>query len=406
MTSLPKWDNGVTTHSYGLQGHTVNYGQFIRGRRSGLITSVTNRRNPKGGGYIGVGPFFVVKEEFSTKDFPLSFVHDDNRLTTTIVPARAPGVIPPVFPHGSYADQVAFASDKFAKGYKLTRPDKEGASVGVFIAELARDGLPSLPLRLLSRVRTLKSAGSEYLNVAFGWKPLLNDLRKMYHLTHTLHRRLERLRKHNGQWESRKGTISDDQTVTQVVLGDGDSAFGGLKGFPTFAANPQHSTWIRTTTHREKVWYSSKYKYYTPNISSPLWTARATAALFGALPTPALLWEAMPWSWLVDWFGNVGDVISNLSPGAVDNLIFDNQCVMRNITEEITDSINASWGKYSFGKHSMAAGSCSLTYTYKSEIKCRVGGGNPFGFGFQMADASPYQLGILAALGLSRQKLL
>lgn len=408
MSHPMKEDSYFTSVPYGSTLWNNGRGLQYSGRRSALLHSSNSKRG-KNGKYIGVNPFAVIHESWNSNHYPLPYqVLNGASGIVNIVSQRSVQLNPLTtswFAHNTMAQETSARASDFSKGYKLTRPDKTGADVGVFLIEALRDGLPSLPLRLLSRLRTFRSLGSEYLNVQFGWRPFLNDLRKMYHLSHNIHRRLNRLVKNNGVWESRTGTIKNETNSVVTLPGQPGATFIGITGAPNL--QNASSIWRRTTVTTDRIWYSSKFKYFTKDIGSPAWTIRATAALFGVSPTPALLWEALPWSWLIDWFSNVGDVMSNISAGAVDNLVYDNQCVMHHSTQEISEVVTSTWDdSKSWSTVQVRAGSCTLTYNYKQESKYRVVSGNPFGLGIQIDQLTPYQTGILAALGLSRQRLL
>jgi hypothetical protein len=126
----------------------------------------------------------------------------------------------------------------------------------------------------------------------------------------------------------------------------------------------------------------------------------------------------MPYSWLIDWFSNVGDVVSNMSMNAVDNLVTNYSFVMRRESWEQSASV-ITWHEKrdDFGgsppsKSSSSLGSWwkahrgSYSSTERWEIKSRVGGGNPFGLDVSLPSLSGRQLAILAALGISRQSVL
>lgn len=147
-------------------------------------------------------------------------------------------------------------------------------------------------------------------------------------------------------------------------------------------------------------------RYYTPDIGSSMWTKRAKAALFGALPTPSLLWEVLPWSWLIDWYTNIGDVIDNASTNAVDNLvqlysyIMSSRKVTRNLV--VTCQWQAGVANYCY----FSAGSGIASFTSVDETKARAGGLSPYGLDSSLPDLSNYQLAVLTALGLSKQRAL
>lgn len=303
----------------------------------------------------------------------------------------------------------------YATGYARARPGNPQADAFQFLAELRdlpvrpfKGWLKGTPLRripesLYRRLWDFKRLGNEYLNIVFGWKPFLNDLRKFYHLYKGLDKILAKLYRENGKSIRRRATVLQETSVTGdswalpypwvQVLGPPPGYAGGTTSF----------TYTRRETKR--VWFSGGFRYYIPDVGSPQWTRRATLALFGVNPTPASLWAILPWSWLIDWFSNVGDVMSNLSQNAVDNLVSEYSYIMCEsaVTEEATvhvktDALDNILFRIPAHEHTYCT-------TKKVVTKARVGGGNPYGLNVQLGDLSLYQLSILGALGISRSRL-
>jgi len=305
------------------------------------------------------------------------------------------------YPYGvssrpSWSSVSATLAPLGAKGWKQTVPGSPEVNSLNWALEL-RD-LPSWPLRLMARAKTFNSLGHEYLNYEFGWKPFLSDLRKMYHTYRDLDKKLSQLRRDNGRVIRRMKDLGTETTTTPTV-----QFFNKISGIQpgTF-----HFDGRTTITKEEQLtkhaWYVAAYQYYVPDIGTDQWTRRATRALFGLNPTPAVIWEALPWSWLSDWFLNVGDIVNNLSSGAVGNVVAKYAYAM--YTQETKTSTNvdfyvgtnASWDTRTVGQFS-----CSRvdSQTIKSRITA-----TPYGFGVSYDGLSGRQAGILAALGISRAK--
>lgn len=120
------------------------------------------------------------------------------------------------------------------------------------------------------------------------------------------------------------------------------------------------------------------------------------ARLYGLRPTPSVIYNAIPWSWMVDWFSNLGDIISNLDAGVADRLSSDYMYIM--MQKEWVREYYA-WGRFKLrqgGTFTSDATSTSIAFT-----KTRHRGG-PFGFSAKDGDLSSHQLAIMGALGLSR----
>lgn len=367
-----------------------------------LVTS--SHRRLKSGAWSGGGPFFVYKRSANTttQDFQWLFngVHWNGTMGGGGLSSIEPTIVDP------NADSELFAlSGDYATGYRRTRPGNPVADAGQFFVEL-RD-LPHVPLKMFRKLKFFRALGSEYLNAVFGWKPFVNDLRKMYNLQHTIDKRMAQIIRENGRSIHRKATIENDtsssSSTTQYAF-----PFGGCTGAPPNWRSGGSSRTITTKIERRK-WFVGRYQYYIPDVGSSQWDRRARLALFGALPTPAVIWEVLPWSWLIDWFSNVGDIISNASTNAVDNLTCQYSFIMASEKTTTTYSHSYHWtGIHAggFNPSSIEGGNGNVSSTFISETKARNGGGNPFGLNVTLPSLSAYQLGILAALGISRQRLL
>jgi len=279
-----------------------------------------------------------------------------------------------------------------ATGWKRTRPGNSAANAAVLLGEMRR--LPTLPLQQLQKLKNFRSLGSEYLNVEFGWKPFVSDVRKMFETYQSIDRRLAQLVRDNGRGVRRNANLGTTETTTTDIT---PSGFLLTPTYPSFGGTGHSMSRTRVKTVTTRTWYVARYRYYIPDVGTSQWTRRATRALYGANVTPDVLYELLPWSWLVDYFSNVGDVISNMSPNAVDKLTADYAYVMRSTEERLTWTVSGSvWtptNRLSF----------NLTGNNSVSSKLRQVA-TPFGFGIKWDGLSASQLGILTALGISRSR--
>jgi hypothetical protein len=190
------------------------------------------------------------------------------------------------------------------------------------LAELLREGLPSLVMAqsLKSRALTAKNAGNEYLNVEFGWKPLVNDVKAFAKALENDVKRLDELLENANKLLRRKRHLPVETSTSITDLGN---------SFPQPGLTSYHQTQGKktlTVTQRNRQWFSGAFWYQLsaedlvgPGLAT--WLTRAKL-LYGVRLTPDVLWNLSPWSWLADWFGNVGDVLQNIS------LFFNDRLVM------------------------------------------------------------------------------
>lgn len=300
-----------------------------------------------------------------------------------------------------------------ATGYARFKPGKPIANIGQFLIELK--DIPRLPRvmskllsrrgwygiqhhmrelpRMYKRLGLFREMGSEYLNVEFGWKPFLRDLQGGVTAAVGLHEALAQLARDNGRGVRRRGRISTDTSISETeLLGSGHPPVYPTVPSSLFAGPWRQRELIQTG---ETYKFAGKFRYWIPDVGTPQWERRATYALFGLNPTPHLLWSVLPWTWLIDWVSNTGDIMSNLSENSAENLVAEYACVMGTRYERRTRYID-------FGLPNGSRGSCSASVERVSKARDVA---TPYGFGLTWEGFNPKQLSILAALGLTRQRL-
>lgn len=294
-------------------------------------------------------------------------------------------------------DLVGDASSWGATGYNRFRPGKPKVSLSVFLAELRE--LPRLLMTRASEFRHLSGAGKGYLHYQFGWKPFLSDLQKMFSLQKQLEKEFAKIRRNNGEWKKVGGTLSDTlETLSWEAGGAGVYPF----------TPPLDGTFIEwgtprvkgTYTKSRRIWYSARAKYYitAKQLDSPAWRANTIRKLYGLTITPSDVWELIPWTWLIDYFGNAGDVIANIVSTSAVDYVTKNSCVMCQTTiKHEQESLMTVIDHNSPGGQLPISGTLSIETVVKQRTPA-----NPFGFGLTNDDLSGRQLAILGALGLSK----
>lgn len=143
-------------------------------------------------------------------------------------------------------------------------------------------------------------------------------------------------------------------------------------------------------TVETEYWFSGAFRYYIPggNSTQDKWERYAAEAdrLLGVDLTPEVLWNLAPWSWMLDWFGDVGDVMTNVSNLGADGTVMQYGYLMER------KNIHQIWTS-SFAGQPLRS---EVSYLTKRRMPA-----SPYGFGVTFADLSAKQLAILAALGLS-----
>jgi hypothetical protein len=279
------------------------------------------------------------------------------------------------------------------------KPGKPAADLALFVAEL-RD-MPRM-LRDTCRffkdaykdirfggIRSIKNAPGNYVGTQFGWLPFLSDMRKFYHTYQTLDKRIKQLKRDNGQWVKREGTVIEESNDS--LIGEWPyPVHNPLLSSQNYPAYPYLGHSIATRHYERKIWFSARFRYYIPDIGSVNWNRKAKRLLFGGSVNPALLWEATPWSWLIDWTSNVGDVIANLDNGLAENLTAKYAYLMGTTTVV---------GKISSNMATSPPSNLEWIFDVQEKVREQA---NPFGFGLTWDNLTLRQWSILGALGLDR----
>lgn len=281
------------------------------------------------------------------------------------------------------------------EGINKTIPTKPVTNMATALAELSQDGLPkAMLIAETGKRRTQRSlnAGDEYLNVEFGWKPLVRDVRAFAQSVLDREEILSRYRSKSGtklrrtyRWDDEydSGEWSEGSTAPQPAL------YSGLYN---------HSGSIHLTAKsvgKVETWFVATYQYFVPQEKTPEGMLSDAHHLLGVKLTPETLWNAAPWTWAADWVANTGTILENLSAINQDSLVIHHAYVMRKHTVTYTYVNELRDAMYSL------PGTHRLVQEFTTEIKSRRRA-SPYGFGLTWDGFTSSQLAILGALGVSR----
>lgn len=245
-----------------------------------------------------------------------------------------------------------------------------------------------------------KKVGDHYLNVQFGWKPFIQSINNVCDVVVNFHDHVSRLEKQNDRWMQRK--FSEPVNSVSDVYSDYWDSTNGCN--PSMNNNTFVQPWtghhVTTREKITKVWYSGSFKFYRPEFDKGLESgyptirgAQQMLTLLGAEINPVNLYKVMPWTWLVDWFANVGDGVQRFQDMATGQVAARYFYLMREDSDVFR--YTTSWTDYWGDTH-------SHSWVKGVQTKLRVGSQDPFNFALVPGGLSRGQLQILAALGLSR----
>jgi hypothetical protein len=272
-----------------------------------------------------------------------------------------------------------------------TIPTRTDANLAVFLGEL-REGLPKLVGSQLwrTRIKDFRALGGEYLNYKFGWESLVRDITGVFQAISDGDKILDQLERDSGKNVRRAYHFTPvlEREVTNV------STNQGLYPSLSSTLNPANGT---RTTHRvteTKTWFEGCYTYYmSPRTRDRVANvAKYANNLLSLELTPEVLWELTPWSWVADYFGNIGDVMTNVTAFSQDSLLLRYGYVMQDRKVGYEYTWSGTIPGYGPTTTSLFAGNRT-----KQRLKA-----TPYGFGLDTGGLTTSQWAILVALGIAR----
>jgi hypothetical protein len=279
-------------------------------------------------------------------------------------------------------------------------PDQTSFDVPDFLAQTYVGGIPKAfgvqalrakawEIRNLYRAgKSAKSLAGEYLNVEFGWLPLVHDVLNFCRTVSDSQKVLQDLTDGSGH-KTRTGYRFPVQTSTSTS--DRGPFVYSLEGSKSgWSTGGKFSS---TTVSETTTWFKGCFTYTIPKPSTMSTLDRYKSFAdhvlgLGPRINPEVMWDAAPWSWAVDWAVNVGDVAHNIALFSRDSLHMQYGYIMTHASA-VTD-----WQFYG------TTVTPPLSARGVSEWKKRFPA-SPYGFGLTYDGLSSTQKAILAAVGIT-----
>ncbi len=196
-----------------------------------------------------------------------------------------------VYGHGSISD-IPSDADLAAKLLAGTNPSRAQVELPVFVYELRE--LPDLLHREAGLIKELANKNLQY---QFGIRPLVQDLLSLLHF-----------RKEVKAREKELDALYDSGIRRKRRLWSGSSSW-------TRASRSLNSSVVSVSgigdavTAQEKWGFVEWFPDNKLNLSKADKHALAVKAILGLTVDFNTAWQAIPWSWFVDWCSNFGDVL-------------------------------------------------------------------------------------------------
>jgi hypothetical protein len=287
-----------------------------------------------------------------------------------------------------------------AKAIAGAKPTNSVADASIFLGELLREGIPHIAGVQLweGRAQLAKSAGKEYLNSEFGWKPLIRDVRNFANAVNHAHKVISQFERDSGKVVRRRFSFPPVLVENTSTYLDNVSPQTGVSTSSMFDSSTSNQGHV-IKAHKESIrrWFSGAFTYYLPTGGDARSVMERSALesrrLLGLSLTPDTLWNLAPWSWAIDWFSSTGAVISNLTDWALDGLVLRYGYMMEHTISSDTYTFVGPTGFCS------PVQPAEVRLVTETKVRRRA---SPFGFGLTWDQFSPRQIAIAIALGLSR----
>jgi len=298
--------------------------------------------------------------------------------------------------HGMISHTKTVVSDLAKRGFSFSATRR---TFGDFVSDLKKGP---------------KYIADNYLNLSFGWLPFMQDFAAMLNYRENLLKKLAWLKSHNGKSVRRRITLDSGGFSENIArtLNNISSMAPVLSDLNLYAAGNGTMSLPIKKSYDNKIWYVAKYRYYIPELADGKAInlrdhRRLAANLYGIAFDPSIIYKVIPWTWLLDWFGNIGTVLQNIYFRARYHVVAEYAYVMSSekYIYEAPGYIRVHSGTRTGTSPAVWSGpdmslSCLTTtgYIFKAREVA-----NPYGFGITYKSLSAYQWSILAALGLSRR---
>jgi len=252
--------------------------------------------------------------------------------------------------------------------------------------------------------------GDDYLNYVFGVAPTVADVLKICQAVVSLSDNLIQINRDAGQYVRRRFDFPVTRSARIIARDDsgdnipsGAHLFGGVGGnfvntnfFATYADGRGNASLSEERT--ERYYFTGAFSYYLESVSTP-GGAIARGAQYARLLlgvqglTLDLAYQLVPFSWLLDWFANVGDLFSNATSFSQDNLVLRWGYLMRETR------IKRTYYHTGIRFRTGPTGPITMTEEFTQKLRKKA---TPYGFGLNPNSFSEGQWAILIALGLTK----
>lgn len=283
-------------------------------------------------------------------------------------------------------------------------PGKEIAQIGETLISLLQGDIPSLLKNWSNLLKTgaslrdiSKNAGSEYLNSVFGWQPLVKDIQNAIKVLSTVDGLIY------GTAYRRHRIIPWESKLEKSYLTAYSSRYTPVGFGPVWGTDLSQHSYLTTTATYDIRLSTRLVPFARPGLGANKYVDQAEEKLLQlGLWYPALGWDLLPFSWLVDWATSLGSSLTNAykygsKPGQVNiDYAWATSCLTVN---SVGGFHSQGWKRLGTYTDIYTSGAATSTSVSKTRFPA-----TPFGFGLDLSALNASQVSILVALGLARSR--
>jgi hypothetical protein len=200
------------------------------------------------------------------------------------------------FDHLRYYGQ-GYINDAFYR----TKPDLTSVSVPNFLLEL--DDIPKMWQLWKKKLGVARNLAGARLNWSFGWKPFVGDLKDMIE-------RITNVREQCRIWNKKAGLL---EQKSATLLKD------SLKANGTISAGyaPHLITWRATSERKVEAFITYQFGHIRA-LEDAETILKAYLDALGFEANPRIIWDAIPFTFVIDWFFDVGGWMSRFKKDTLE----------------------------------------------------------------------------------------
>lgn len=189
----------------------------------------------------------------------------------------------------------------------------------------------------------------QYLSFKFGWGPLVSDLNNLLNLTSQINKRLEALRDCR-LGRSTRGSLFRTRSLLRIQYGEvADSIDSGVYVHLDREAWLDNRAWytVRLETNDEQALNDLIEHFHSLDGEGKRILGGVSTQNAIGLST---IWESIPWSWLIDYFANIGSYLEairgNFPMKARYLCVMNEKVVEESVTGRAPEGIKVDDGVY------------------------------------------------------------